>query len=282
MSVGTMISRSTAGLVIQAFGWEYVFYIFGVTGLLWCFAWYTLMYNKPETHPRINLVELAYIQTKRDQSLNGGKGEVPWLKIFCSLPMWAIAISSFGRMWFASVIMMYGPMYLKTVIGLNVQMNGLLSSTISCATFFASIIFSFISDKISTHQLLSTITNRKLFTAIGHIIPGVLCISMSYSGCNQNIIIAVWALVQIAASACFAGAMVNTVDIAPNFTGPVASIIQTIMVTPDILSTMVAKNFLQQGSNLDSWRNIFNISAGMYFGTYLFYHLFASADVGYS
>ncbi|KAK5642932.1 hypothetical protein RI129_009099 [Pyrocoelia pectoralis] len=243
LSIGETISQATSGFIIASVGWKYVFYIWGgigigkvlnrtvllfeSLGLLWCLFWHFLMYNKPELHPRISAEELNHIKKGREKVLQSGNLKVPWLSIICSLPVWAITVSAFGRMWYISVVRMYGPMYLKKVVGLNVQM-------------------------------------------VRQIIPGLLCISMSYLNCNLTLIIVVWSLSHIISTACFCGEMVNIVDVAPNFTGPVSSIIQTILMTPNIFSTL---------SNLESWRGIFNTSAGVAFATYLFYFLFASAEV---
>ncbi|KAK5642933.1 hypothetical protein RI129_009100 [Pyrocoelia pectoralis] len=278
-SIGGAISLVTSGFIIASVGWKYVFYIWGGIGLLWCLFWQFLMYNKPELHPRISAEELNHIKKGREEVLQSGNLKVPWLSIICSVPVWAIAVSSFGRTWYVSVVSVYGPTYLKTVIGLNVQMNGLLSGSISMATYLATLIFSYISDKLLTYSCISTIASRKLFTAIGQIIPGLLCIAMSYLNCDLTLIIAVWALSYISTTASFCGTMVNIVDVAPNFTGPVSSIIQTILMLPSVLSTLVVNRFLEQGKNLESWRGIFNTSAGVAIATYIFYFLFASAEV---
>lgn len=44
-------------------GWEWSFYFYGGTGLLWSIAAYFLIFEWPENHPRIKMEELNYIQT---------------------------------------------------------------------------------------------------------------------------------------------------------------------------------------------------------------------------
>ena len=50
-SVGTCLLFPIAGLLIDSFGWESVFYFTGTVELLWCLAWYFLAYDSPADHP---------------------------------------------------------------------------------------------------------------------------------------------------------------------------------------------------------------------------------------
>jgi len=44
-------------------GWEYVFYLFGSTTILWLFFWAILISNSPDEHPTISVVWLLLIFT---------------------------------------------------------------------------------------------------------------------------------------------------------------------------------------------------------------------------
>ena len=37
--VGTVMALPLSGILAQHFGWEWIFYVFGVLGLLWCISW---------------------------------------------------------------------------------------------------------------------------------------------------------------------------------------------------------------------------------------------------
>lgn len=67
MYVGEIVGFSLSGLVISleidvpggAFGgWPWVFYIFGLVGILWYPLWQTLFYNTPQEHPHVAIDEL--------------------------------------------------------------------------------------------------------------------------------------------------------------------------------------------------------------------------------
>ena len=42
-------------------GWESVFYVFGVLGLVWFLFWWWLVYDTPQSHPTISRQEKEYI-----------------------------------------------------------------------------------------------------------------------------------------------------------------------------------------------------------------------------
>jgi len=47
-------------------GWDTVFYVFGVVGILWYPLWVLCAYERPEDHPGISAEELAYINKGKD------------------------------------------------------------------------------------------------------------------------------------------------------------------------------------------------------------------------
>lgn len=64
MSFGSSITYFVSGFIIDAFSWEGVFYATGITGILWCGAWWYLMFDRPELHPRLTDEEKQAIRGK--------------------------------------------------------------------------------------------------------------------------------------------------------------------------------------------------------------------------
>ncbi|KAF5274231.1 hypothetical protein FQA39_LY07335 [Lamprigera yunnana] len=245
--------------------------------ILWSCLWYLLASDEPELHPRISLKELNYIQKNREKALHTQK-TVPWKSILLSMPVWAIAIGSFGRLWFTSTIIIYGPLFLKT-IGLRVEMNGMVISLSYCCGFLASLIFSLISDKMIEHKTMSLLSNRRLFHAVGQITLGMLAIAVGHLSCYTVLIAAVWSFIQIFHASITIAMTSNIVDISPNFTAPVSSLINTIVMSAIPFSSLVTKILLQTENTMDGWREIFYISGGVLLLTYFIYHICSSSDV---
>jgi sugar phosphate permease len=114
--------------IMVAFGWRWIFYIFGSAGLLWSIAFYLLYRNLPEEHPKVNREELAHI---RGCNPDGAIHPVelhpqlapPWRIIFRSANMWYIAAgyccfyygTYFFMTWFPTYLLEYRHLSLKAV-----------------------------------------------------------------------------------------------------------------------------------------------------------------------
>ncbi|KAF5284898.1 hypothetical protein FQR65_LT13374 [Abscondita terminalis] len=276
--LGLVLANTIFGFIIAKFNWTYVFYFVGVLGLFSTIIWYLLMYDQPEHHPRISNEELKYIQENREQNLLFQR-VVPWFSIITSIPVWAIAINSFGRMWMSSIIIIYGPLYFKKILGLTVEMNGLMAGASALVAFLSSFLFSYVSDTIILHKLMPVAYNRKMFALIGHTVVGIMAIVISHVHCNVPLNITIWFLIQSFLTANYIGSMTNIVEISPNYSGPVSGFINFILLLPSIFSTFVVKIFLQNESVSAAWKNSFYVSSGIVFSTSIFFAIFGSGKV---
>jgi sugar phosphate permease len=114
--------------IMVAFGWRWIFYLFGAAGFLWSVAFYFLYRNLPEEHPRVNQLELAQIRGRHpDGSIKAvdlhQQLAPPWRIIFRSANMWYIAAgyccfyygAYFFMTWFPTYLLEYRHLSLKTV-----------------------------------------------------------------------------------------------------------------------------------------------------------------------
>jgi sugar phosphate permease len=116
--------------IMGPFGWRWVFYIFGLVGVLWSFAFYFLYRNLPEEDPKVNQLELARIRggdahgvTKQTAVDLPRRPSVPWKTILRSTNMWYIAAgycafyygTYFFITWFPSYLIEYRHLSLKSV-----------------------------------------------------------------------------------------------------------------------------------------------------------------------
>ena len=121
-TVGAMIAPACILYIAQAFGWETSFVIIGVLGFIWMAFW-VFIYKKPEKHPKVNKLELAYIQQDKDSDA-GTEEQKPARKLsffecFRFKQTWAFAFGKFmtdGVWWF---YLFWMPKYLQSVFGLE-------------------------------------------------------------------------------------------------------------------------------------------------------------------
>ena len=87
-----------SGLIVDAFGWESVFYIEGGACFVWLLLWILLAADTPSSHPTISSEEREYIESGLPAT-NSVTHSIPWRSIWTSVPFWAIMFSNFANNW---------------------------------------------------------------------------------------------------------------------------------------------------------------------------------------
>lgn len=79
-SIGSALTYPLCGYIIDAFGWEMAFYVCGVIGTVWFIAWYFLVFDSPQQHPRISQKEKDYILDSLGKSVSKKNVTSHWPK----------------------------------------------------------------------------------------------------------------------------------------------------------------------------------------------------------
>lgn len=237
-SIGIGLTYPLCGFIITKFGWPFVFYTTGLLGVGWCLIWYYLAFNTPKEHPRITKEELNYIENNvGEEVLMSVSLPVPWRDIFTSLPVWAIAITTFGRIFVHYVFITTGPTFMDKILKFEFGTNGILSGMPFLCSYISSVLFCYVADKLLLYNIMKLTSVRKLFTALSQIIPGLLILCIGYID-DIAILLIIWFIAVIFITASYAGAMANIIDIAPNYghSGSVLAFCQTIHMSASFLS----------------------------------------------
>lgn len=122
---GTVIAMPSSGLLASAYGWESVFYVFGIIGCIWFVLWMVTVKSGPDKDRFCSADEREYIEKKIGIA---GQQHIkhPWKAIFTSLPFLAIAVSHFSENWGFYTLLTQLPTFLK---GLKVQ-NRFITKTV--------------------------------------------------------------------------------------------------------------------------------------------------------
>ena len=127
------ITPLVAVVIMNAWGWRWIFYIFALLGIIWSLVFFSFYRNRPEDEPRVNAAELAYI---RGTLPNGEispvatqvRSDVPWRAIFTSPNMWFIA-AAYGCFFYGAYFYVsWFPTYLLEYRHLSLSSVGYLAS----------------------------------------------------------------------------------------------------------------------------------------------------------
>ncbi|MPC54445.1 putative inorganic phosphate cotransporter [Portunus trituberculatus] len=212
------------GFIISAWGWPAAFYVTGLLSIMWCFLWFTFMYNSPEEHPRISKAELEYIETAVQASglscsSAGQQKRVPWKQIFYSLPVWAIFLNGMGNSWGIGIYYSQLPTYMKNILGFSIKSNGMVSGLPFLTRYLGAITWSTLGDALTSRGYISVLTCRRVTSMIAMWGPAVMMVCLAYTGCQWQTVVIIMCAALFCNGAVSSSIIVNHTDIAPNFAG---------------------------------------------------------------
>nr|XP_023411500.1 sodium-dependent phosphate transport protein 3 isoform X2 [Loxodonta africana] len=167
VAFGSFIILCVGGLICQALGWPFIFYIFGSIGCVCCFLWFVVIYDDPMHHPCISVREKEHIVSSLAQQPSSPRRSVPIKAMVRCLPLWAIFMGFFSHFW----VMHHNhniPTYVHQFCApmLTFGDSGVLSSLPFIAASSCTILGGQLADFLLSRSLLRLITVRKLFSSL--------------------------------------------------------------------------------------------------------------------
>uniref|UniRef100_A0A0V0G7I6 Putative permease of the major facilitator superfamily protein n=1 Tax=Triatoma dimidiata TaxID=72491 RepID=A0A0V0G7I6_TRIDM len=279
-SLGAAITLPISGLLIDYFNWESVFYVTGVLGLVWVAIWFLVMFDSPSQHPRITKSEREYLEKSIGvESTNRKPHRVPWVRLFTSKPVWAIVITHAASVFCYFTFVNQLPTYMKHVLGLDIKKNGVLSSFPYIGKYVMALVTSYIADYVRGTGKMSTTSIRKFFTTLAVGLPGVMMIAQVYLGYSTIWTVSIFTLALTLNGAVTAGYLGNGLDIAPNFSGTIFGMANTLSSIGGFVSTYIVADLTYQNETYERFQIVFWILAATYFVGALTYLLFGTGKL---
>lgn len=116
-AIGAVVSPPLVAAISLAFGWRVSFLVTGALGFLWLAVWWWL-YDRPETHPRLDRQERERILSERAVEENAGAGMLDLLR---HRKPWGVVLGRFfvDPAWWFYVFWL--PNYLKNERGFDLE-----------------------------------------------------------------------------------------------------------------------------------------------------------------
>ena len=204
---GTVLSLPISGFLCEAFGWPSVFYVFGLLGLVWWVGWCYLVYDSPQTHPRISSSERRYILNSLASSKScSSTMPVPWRKVFSSGPVWALVMVHVAQNYGFYTLLTELPTYMHNVLHFNIRSNAMVSALPYLAMLIVSLLVTRLADHLISAGFDRTLV-RKFFNSVGVYLPAVFIAAAGYSGCDSFLVIVFLVLAVGVNGAQYAGFM---------------------------------------------------------------------------
>ncbi|XP_076231293.1 putative inorganic phosphate cotransporter [Calliopsis andreniformis] len=280
MSLGTVISIFSSGMILHTIGWEAIFYIHGVLPLIWCVVFYIFFADNPETQKYITEKERQLIiNTYGHRKPESADSKVPWKRIFTSVPFWAlIYTNTFGNfVWYFLLTQL--PLYMNKILRFDIKLN----ASLSCSPYLFNAIMTPLLGKTLDWGRKKGYWDQTIARKIAVFIscvPSSLClIVIMYIGCKRMATTILLILSIVFCNAIFVGHLCNQNDLAPNYAG----ILMGITNTPGTISAFILPAlvgaFMEHGHTMARWRFVFWINIIAQVSAFVVYLIFGSGKI---
>lgn len=274
---GTVLGMSGSGLIEHHYGWAWIFYIFGLLGIIWSIFWFYLVTDYPKQQVKISKEELKYIHNSlKEDHTDRQITYTPWSKFFTSLPFWAIIVAHMAENWGWYTLLTQLPTYLKKVLHFSLQEASFISSLPYLVMVIVVQIGGRTADYLRFKEILTTTAARRIFNTVGFISQAGFLIVVGYTTSKEFAIAGLTFAVGLG-GLTWSGFPVNHLDIAPRYAGILIGISNCLATLPGIFSPLLV-GVLTPNETQAEWRAVFFIAASVYAVGMVFFASFASGE----
>ncbi|KAK9269244.1 hypothetical protein L1049_001014 [Liquidambar formosana] len=280
LTVGSVIGLLLAPPLIQSFGWESVFYIFGFLGIAWFLGFQFVKEERPslrvEPIPRFQSIATNKSLTTSLKELSGSLKDVPWKAFFRSPAVWAMIYAHFCGSWGHYTCLSWIPTYFSEELNLNLAEAAWVSvlpplGSILMTTIAAQLADNLISNGVETTKV------RKICQTIAFLSPAV-CMILS----SVDLGLPPWEIVGILtaglalSSFALSGLYCTHQDISPEYASILLGITNTVGAVPGIVGVALTGYLLD---STHSWSlSLFAPSIFFYLTGTVVWLMFASSE----
>lgn len=142
-----------------------------------------------------------------------------------------------------------------------------------------AVLASYLADKLRKSGKLSTTATRKVFTSFAIFVPGLLMTVQAFWGINATLSVTVFTISLFFNGAVTAGYLANSLDIAPNFSGTIFGMANTLSSFGGWLSTKIVAVLTAKENTFATWSCVFWILAFTYIFGAIFYLIFGTGKL---
>ncbi|KAI3841058.1 hypothetical protein MKW92_051933 [Papaver armeniacum] len=242
LSVGSVAGLILAPPLIQTYGWESVFYLFGFFGVVWCFGFQFIegqsafaVENITRTPQSISGPVTSNSSTKSWKDVGSSLKDVPWKSFFKSEAVWAMTYAHFCGSWGHYTCLSWLPTYFSEELDLNLTEAAWVSVLPPLASILVTSVASQVADNLISSGVETT-TVRKICQTIAFLSPA-LCMTLS----SVDLGLPPWEVVAILTSGlalssfALSGLYCTHQDISPEYASILLGITNTVGAVPGIV-----------------------------------------------
>ncbi len=271
MYIGLALAFPTAVWIMTHIGWPWVFYIFGVLGLVWSVIWYLMVTSNPEDHPRISQEELDLIL--QGQRATPKAEAIPWGLILRERAFWALLCAHFCTNWTWYTFLTWLPTYLVQARGFSLSEMGFYATFPYIAMMFFGNGSAWIADGMIRRGTSITFV-RKLWQTVAFLGAAVCLYLLIHTAAPMLAVLCI--TLGLGFLACFSPGMgINHLDIGPKYAGALVGMTNTAATIPGILAPILT-GFIVKWTG--DWNMVFYLAIGVMLVGTAIWDLFATGE----
>lgn len=211
---GTIAMNTMVPIILDAFGWEAVFYFIGGAALVWCGLFLVFASSTPQDNYWISKDELVYIEshmepqvgtlsqrstvtasgfTINESSAAASKPPISWKKIFTNKAVLVMSLVMFSAEWSNAILLITLPKFLGKKGAFNMECQEIANWSSGMVVIFcvAYPFFGWLATKLdnSDYEWFTPIRVRKLFELTANLLQVVGCLTIAFNG-NKYVVLA--------------------------------------------------------------------------------------------
>ncbi len=268
--LGTIFALIVTPMIVQAWGWQWAFYLFGLVGVVWFVVWQVLVARSPEADQRMTEAEREFI--KAGANSDPVEAGPPLREFLKSMPVWAIIVAHFCNNWSLYVLLSWLPTFINKGLGVDYASVGWVTMIPHVASFIFLNVAGSIADRL-VRSGMDVGKVRKLMQTIGF---GGISTALLIVGEVESVWLAITIMTIGNALGAFVvgGFVVNHMDIAQKYAGTLMGITNTAGTIPGIIGVFVSGLILELTG---SWALVFQVTAGVTLFGLVFFLMFSSS-----
>ncbi|XP_075977489.1 putative inorganic phosphate cotransporter [Anticarsia gemmatalis] len=278
--LGTIISFQVSGLFAGSptLGWPASFWLFGSISLLACALLGWLGAASPHEHPRITTEELVHILEGGSADVVPKKHKTPWREILKCPAVWGQIVSHSGSAAGYLLVLTEIPLYMSGVLGVDIKRNGVYSSLPYLAMYLMALPFGYLADFASNRKLMKLVNIRRTANTIGMVVSGGFL--LAFSMVNNTALAVTFLILSLGMhSGVHVGFLINQIDLAPNFAGPIMALGNMMGNLTGLLVPVVVSSIVTDVKNHRQWQIVFCIFVALQVLTNAIFVIFAKGEV---
>ncbi|XP_045121942.1 sodium-dependent phosphate transport protein 3-like isoform X1 [Portunus trituberculatus] len=253
--LGALVALGLSSIVINSFGWRWVFWGSGALTLAWLPFWVIYVRDTPRYHPGISKKELHHLSKNHNQP----RKNVPWSRVFKSKYIYLFIMMEFVNVWTQTIIITEGPTFLTNQIGISLKDAGNLNIIITALAQFLVIFYGWLSDLVERREWMPMLTVRRLFQMFGTLVIVGCLMGLAFAGCDGFEVAVYFVVLMFGLSTSIVTYVIGPMIIAPNYAGTLSGMVGLGTVAGFLLPMFVSV-FLDMKNG---WMTVFLVSAAI-------------------